>query len=66
MTVKVDLSTLFQNTDWPTELSQEQRQKLLQEKILRAQLYRKLAQVYPNLQGEQHVRNHNTKLLSHS
>lgn len=42
MNKKVDLSTLFQNTDWPTYLSQEQRQRLLQEKLERVEVYKKL------------------------
>lgn len=42
MTVNVDLSKFYQDQDWPTMLTNEQRTKLLLDKIQRAKVYRYL------------------------
>jgi len=42
MKKQVGLSMLFKHTDWPTKMSQEQRQRLLQEKLARVEVYQKL------------------------
>lgn len=46
MKKEVGLSMLFKHTDWPTEMSQEQRQRLLQEKLARVEVYEKLHSIH--------------------
>ena len=55
MTVKVDLSKLLQHTDWPTHLSQAQRQQLIDEKFRRAHVYHFMATGNLTQQVKEHL-----------